>query len=208
MNKDDKIENISNKNSSTEVEGLKGAELKKNRFSRFKNLKYIAITSVALIALIAVPLLYYSTSKDSKNTEVNEVLPCTDENISNAIQDTSKALDPTMSENINALPEITDRIVTYDNYENDMYCLNILTTKYAIFGGYDDAKKYLDMLEAKLAQNNIEELPQKNYFWNTEELRASVESLKAKAELFEKNSSFQRVRQLPDGTILPEDSQE
>jgi hypothetical protein len=80
--------------------------------------------------------------------------------------------------------------MSFENYQNDAYCLHIVTTKYIYDSDYSQAKKYLDLLDQKLDESNTDTLAYKVNFMSVAELHDNVDFLKSKIDEIETNNPY------------------
>lgn len=196
---------------SVHIDSVERPEPNNSLGSKFKHRRAALIVLAVSVVLVAGGLTGYFLIIDKEEVNIAETtgpLPCTDESISTSLKDTSNALNPATPEKVNELNAIADRIMSYENYQNDIHCLQILTIKYLTFGDYEKAKTNLESLEKLLEQKGITTIPQIDYLWKIEDLRRGVEYSSKKAEEIEKNNPYKTERRKADGTVLPEDRTE
>jgi len=160
-----------------------------------KHNNYVVLASVSFVIVSIFVCVFFvvsiiSTSKNKDDTKSKDTIgqPCSDRKATNILNDASVALDPAYPENIRNLDQISGAILSYEKYQEDTNCLNILTMKYVYASDYSNAKKYLDLLVQKQnAEVNVE-LPQN--FLPVEELKNSVEFLDRKIKEIEQNNPY------------------
>lgn len=148
----------------------------------------VVVVSLFVSVYFVVTIINASKAKDNIKIDKTISMPCSDNQATTIISDTTVALDPAQPEKIENLGPIADTILSYEQYEEDVVCLQILTTRYVYISDYSSAKKYLDLLNEKLKENTTKKLYRN--FVSVEELNKNVDFLSRKIEEIERNNPY------------------
>lgn len=169
--------------------------------SNHKKIWIIAGVSLILIVGALFTVIFLNTRPEKSEDKV--LLPCGDQQSSDIMNRASAAQNPEFPEKLSELRQIREEILKLPDYEKNLYCLHIITSSYIYATDYENSKKYLDMFNARLEEDDVQELTRVNFFMSVNDLRKAVDFLRIQAESLDK-TRMGIPRKQPDGTVLDE----